>query len=233
VTWLLLFVGLAHADAQADLTTAASKDLSETVRMAAFGRLVELGSTDMAVVSETSVDDAADARKRWVSIRALGKIRGDRSRDLLTRLIDDPMPAIRTAAAGAMGDFGDHSFLAKLNAKLADPAVIVRAAAAAAVGQIGDGSSVKFLSDALDHRRSFFRGRSLWVRRHYVEAMGAIGDKGAYPALLRSLNDKDETVIAAAVDALERIAGFDFSKGRTADKEREAWRRWVSAQLRK
>ena len=132
-----------------------------------------------------------------------------------------------------MGDFGDRSFLEKLNSKLADPAVIVRAAAAGAVGRIGDSSSVKFLSDALDHRRSFFRGRSLWVRRHYGEALGAIGDKGAYPALLRALNDKDEAVVVAAVDALARIAGFDFSKGRSADKEREAWRRWVSAQLRK
>jgi HEAT repeat protein len=232
VIYLLLCVGLAMADATTDLTMASSKDLPDTERMAAFERLVRLGATDMLVVSEVSVDDAADARKRWVAIRALGKIRGDRSKELLNRLIDDPMPAIRTAAAGAMGDFGEEAFVVKLNKKLADPAVIVRAAVAEAVGKIGNDSSVSPLSDALDHRRSYFRGRSLWVRRYYVDALGAIGDKGAYPALLRSLSDKDETVIVAAVEALERITGFDFTKGRSKEKEREAWRRWVSTQLR-
>ena len=143
------------------------------------------------------------------------------------------MPAIRTAAAGAMGDFGDKGFADKLNPKLEDPAVIVRSAVAEALGKLGDSSSVKPLTEALDHRRSYFRGRSMWVRRHYVLALSAIGDKGAYPALLRGLDDKDETVAAAAVDALERIAGFDFSEGRSEDKEREAWRRWISAELRR
>jgi len=231
ILWLLT-LGLALADADTDLVTAATKEAPEAERMAAFDRIVRLGATDMKVVSEVSMDEAADVRHRWVSIRALGKIRGDRSRDMLFQLLKDPQPAIRTAAAGAMGDFGDSDFVEKLNSKLEDPAVIVRSAVAQALGKLADASSVKPLSDALDHRRSYFRGRSLWVRRHYVEALAAIGDKGAYPALLRSLDDKDETVSKAAVDALERITGFDFAEGRSKDKEREAWRRWVSAQLR-
>jgi HEAT repeat protein len=233
VILLAILLGVALADAGEDLVAAASKDLSETARMAAFDRLVALGSTDMAVVSEISLDDEADARQRWVAIRSLGKIRGDRSRALLVQLLEDPMPAIRTAAAGAMSDFGDAGFVEKLNEKLADPAVIVRAAVAGALGRLGDSSSVKPLSDAIDHRRSFFRGRSLWVRRHYVEALGEMGYKQAYPVLLRALNDDDEAMVAAAIQALERIAGFDFSKGRTSDKEKEAWRRWLSAELRR
>jgi len=232
MTGALLLVGLAFAGASEDLELASKKTAQEAERMAAFERLVSLGNTDMALVSAVSVDEEADVRLRWVSIRALGKIKGDRSKALLLELISNPQPAIRVAAAGAMGDFGDKGFVEPLNNSLEDAAVIVRAAAAEAVGQLGDSSSVAPLSEALNHRRSYFRGRSLWVRYHYVQALGQLQDKAAFPALLRNIDDEDEKVASAVIDALEKVAGFAFSDGRTAAQEKEAWRRWVSAQLR-
>ena len=206
MTGLLLIMGLALGGATEDLVLAANQRASEAERMAAFERLVVLGNTDMALVSSVSVDDDADTRQRWV--------------------------AIRTAAATAMGDFGHKDFVEPLNTALSDAAVLVRAAAAKSVGQIGDARSVKPLSDAVNHRRSYFRGRSLWVRRHYVEALGALGSKDAFPVLLRTIDDPDKEVAKAVIDALEQVAGFDFEKGRTAEQEKEAWRRYVSQQLR-
>ena len=232
MTALLVLVGLALGGAAEDLAMAANDQIEEPQRMAAFERLVVLGNTDMAVVSAISVDEKADTRQRWVAIRSLGKIKGDRSKSLLGELLSDPQAAIRTAAAGAMGDFGHKDFVEPLNASLEDAAVLVRAAAAKAVGQIGDERSVRPLSDAVNHRRSYFRGRSIWVRRHYVNALGEVGSKAAYPVLLRTIDDPDDLVAKAVIGALEKVAGFNFSEGRTKAQEKEAWRRYVSAQLR-
>jgi hypothetical protein len=64
------------------------------------------------------------------------------------------------------------------------------------------------------------------VRRKYVEAMGEMG-RDAAPCLARALSDRDPVVVEAARKALEKIAGFSYREGRTADQEREAWRRWA------
>ncbi len=232
MTALLLLVGLALGGAADDLVIAANDRLGEKERMEAFQRLVLLGNTDMAVVSSISVDEKADTRQRWVAIRTLGKIKGERAKTLLSTLLNNPQAAIRTAAANAMGDFGHKDFVEPLNTSLEDAAVLVRAAAAKSLGQIGDERSVKPLSEAVNHRRSYFRGRSIWVRRHYVDALGAVGSKAAFPVLLRTIDDQDEAVAGAVIDALEKVAGFKFSEGRTADQEKEAWRRYVSGQLR-
>ena len=61
LTWIAM-LGVAMAGPQEDLVLASSKTASEADRMAAFERLVALGSTDMELVSRVSQDDAADAR---------------------------------------------------------------------------------------------------------------------------------------------------------------------------
>ena len=98
---LVSMIGAVFAGPVDDLALAASKAATEEVRMEAFGRLVALGSTDMEWVSKVSQDADADARQRWVAVRVLGQIEGDRSRNILIGLSKDPMPAIRAAAAAA------------------------------------------------------------------------------------------------------------------------------------
>ncbi len=232
VIWLTL-IGLASAGPKEDLVLAASKTATETERMAAFERLVAEGATDMAWVSEVSGAEAADARQRWVAIRVLGQIKGDRSRNILFGLVTDPQPAIRAAAASAMGDYAHADFVPYLVRLIQDPAVIVRAAAAQALSSTGDERAVEVLSDALEDKSNTFRGKSVWVRKYFVEALGSIGSAKAYPALLRALDDSDPSVSEQVIPALEKVAGFSYSEGRTANQEREAWRRFVTNELRR
>jgi len=230
--WIsLMTIALAAPDE--DLALAASKDATEAVRMEAFERLVALGSTDMELVTQVSQDDQADARLRWVSIRALGQIKGDRSRNILIELVSDPMPAIRAASAHAMGDYGHSDFVPHQIKLIQDPAVIVRAAAAKALSATGDQRAVEVLSEALQDKKNTFRGRSIWIRKYFVEALGGIGSAAAYPALLRSMDDSDAEVVAQVVPALEKIAGFSYKEGRTDKQEKEAWRRYVTNELRR
>lgn len=231
--WLaaLLLTAVAWATPQEDLTQAANPDLPEVARLEAFDRLVRAGATDMALVSRTAVEEDADTRARWVSIRVLGMVRGDRARTTLLGLMDDPQPAIRAAATQALGDLGDRNTAGAVAARLQDPAIIVRAAAAEALGKLGDAGAVPALSQALAARDNYYRGSSLWVRRHYVASLGQIGSRDAIPALVRALEDADPAVSGAAVAAFEDIAGFSYAEGRDLDRQRQAWRRWAQSQL--
>lgn len=229
---LSLLASVALADPAEDLTVASDADLPLPARMEAFNRLVAEGATDIGLVVATANDDGADARKRWVSARVLGQVGGDRARSTLEGLLSDAMPAMRAAAAQSLGDLGDRSVVPKVMTLLGDPAVMVRAAAAESLGKLRDPDSVQALSDALASKDNFYRGSSIWVRRHYVVALGQIGSESAVPALLRCLDDGDEAVQAEAVRAFETVAGFSYSDGREPGEEREAWRRWAQQRLR-
>ena len=229
--WMAI-IAAAMAGPDEDLALAASKEASESVRMEAFERLVALGSTDMDLVTTVSQDDDADARLRWVAVRALGQIKGDRARNVLIGLVSDPMPAIRAASASAMGDYGHADFVPYQIRLIQDPAVIVRASAAKALSMSGDKRAVDVLTEALQDKKNTFRGRSIWVRKYFVEALGGIGSANAYPALLRSMDDPDAEVVAAVIPALEKIAGFSYKEGRTDQQEKEAWKRFITNELR-
>jgi HEAT repeat protein len=234
LTSLLLAAALsvAHADPPVDLVQAADAEAPESARMAAFDRLVRDGTNNLAHIRGVALAGDADTRQRWVAIRALGMVRGDGPREALLVLLDDEQPAIRAAAVQALGDLGDRETAVVIASKLQDPAVIVRAGAAEALGKIRDQGSVQALSDAVMARDNYYRGSSLWVRRHFVTSLGEIGSREAVPTLLRTLDDGDEGVRQASVKALESVAGFSYADGRDLEQQREAWRRWAQAQLR-
>jgi len=219
------------ADPRVDLALAADGERTEADRMAAFARLVALGSVDTGLIKSVSADPAADTTERWVSIRVLGQIGGNPAREVLPMLAVDPNPAIRSAALSAIGDCGFDDFVDLVAKQLRDESILVRAAAADALGVLGSKRGAKPLIEALEATDSHYRGESLWVRHHYVKALGHIGSKVAYPALLRTLSDEDPQVQQAALVSLELIGGFSFAEGRSPDQEREAWRRWLQTQI--
>lgn len=229
---LFLLLGLALAGPVEDLTLAANSNAPESARMEAFERLVRTGATNLSHVAAVAKDDKADARERWVAVRVLGKVGGDAARTELLALIKNDMPAMRAAGAQALGDLGESSLSVAVNPLLQDPALIVRAAAAEALGKLRNADSVPALAAALAARDSYYRGSSLWVRRHYVVALGEIGHRSAAGTLVRCLDDADEAVAAEAIRSFERIAGFSFADGRSPTEQREAWKRWGMAQGR-
>ena len=228
---LLSLVGLLWAGAQDDLVQASNPALDHETRMAAFQRLVDLGATDVSVIRAACQNSEAELRERWVAIRALGKVGGSPARQVLPALAGDPKPAIRSAAISAIGDLGSKDFTKTVAAGLGDDSIMVRAAASDALARIGDPAAIPALGEALQAPDGHYRGSSLWVRKHYVDAMGSIGSTKAYPVLLLALDDADPAVVASTLRALENIAGFTFSDGRDPESEKEAWRRWLQARL--
>ncbi len=223
----LLALGVALASGPADLTQAADANLTEDDRMALFHAMVADYPRNRPWLEEIAADDAHNARERWVAVRVLGQTGHPDAKAPLLALCLDPMPAIRAAAAASLGDLGDKSVTQQLAKMLQDAAIIVRAAAADSLGQLKDAATVGPLTDALWDTDSFYRGQSVWARRHYVDALGEIGSAKALPALVRGLEDTDPNVVTSSLSALRKINGYDFAEGRTREEHIEAWRRWA------
>lgn len=228
-----LLMNFLWAESSDDLAQAADASSSVIERESAFARVVANGSTEIQYLLDIVSDTQQPTRLRWVALRALGQIKGPASHTALLSALNDPEPAIRTAAVSALGDFGDAQNVKLIGKFLKDPAVIVRVAAAESLGKLRNPSAIELLSAALEDNSNQYRGSSLWVRSHFVLALGSIGSNAAYPTLLRCLSDGDSRVVQSAVHALEMIAGFTLSEGRTSEQEVEAWSRWIQTELQR
>lgn len=221
---LALWLSVALAGGMDLVAVAANPDLGEAERKAAFERAILEASP--AEVIALAKDDHADARQRWVAIRLLGRINSPPSAEALQQLLADDMPAIRAAAAAGLGDTHRAEVVLKIAGRLEDPAVIVRGAAADALGVLGDPKAVPYLARALSDPTNSYRGSSLWVRRHYVDALSAIGTRSALDAIAAALGDTDPEVSASAIAAMEKAAGFSYAQGRSHEEQVKAWQRW-------
>ena len=229
MTFLLLLMGTALAGVTEDLTTAADRDLDESARMQAFNKLVLDWKNQRPALEQIVLDANHDARERWVVVRVIGQTNDASASEVLLKLLEDPMPAMRAGAASALGDLGQKEHAAAVGVLLKDDAMFVRAAAADALGALGAESSAPFLEAALNDSSNYYRDSSLWVRTHYVTALGDIGSESSIPALVACFDDKDDQVVDAALLSLRKIVGYDFAEGRSKAEHIEAWRRWVAS----
>lgn len=225
---LLLLFSLAHADIGELLAQASDAERPEAERMAAFDALVAEGYGPALI--QLAEDQSLDARQRYVAVRALGRVDSPPGQEALIRLLADDISGIRAAAAAALGEAHHAEHALKIAALLEDPATIVRAAAADALVSLPEEAVIPYLERALWDPSNFYRGQSLWVRRHFVDALGATGGRAALPSLVRCLQDADSTVVESALAALEKVSGLSWADGRSRDEQIQAWQRWYANQ---
>jgi HEAT repeat protein len=219
-----LLAGLAFAGIVEDVEFAADADKPLELRQAAFARLHEESAVD-PVVALARNKETTPAR-RWVAIRSLGLNTAPSALAALLEFLESENAPTRIAALSALGERKDRSVSGRVAARLTDKALLVRHAAADALGLLGDPATLPDLGRALGDSSNNYLGTSLWLRRHFVEAMGRIGTTEAIRYLAPALDDADPAVVTAAVLALETVAGFSYREGRTDEQQTEAWRRW-------
>lgn len=222
---LALWCALALAGPAEDVELAADSNKPDELRQEAFARLASAAHAPTLI--RIASDSTESAPRRWVAVRALGASEAPEAREALIKLLSSEAAMTRIAACMALGERKDFSTSGNVAARLEDKALLVRQAAADGLAVMGDPSTLPDLERALKDPSNHYRGSSMWVRRHYVEAMGAIGTKAAAPYLASALTDGDPEVVNAAVKGLERIAGFSYAQGRTRADELEAWTRWA------
>ena len=227
---LVLLCPQAAADLDADIVRAANADLEESVRLAAFDDIVGDYDQNAEQIQSLAQDDEADPRQRWVAVRVLGRSGDSEIGEVLRGLCEDDRPTIRVAAISALGDTQGRNTARFISGYLDDPALVVRATAADTLALLRDPTTVGALEQAMLDRSNYYRGQSVWARKRYVLAMGAIGSRLAFPALGRALEDEDQAVVDATLIALRQIVGYDFAEGRSREEHIQAWQRWLAAQ---
>ena len=230
---MIFFLFLAFADIDSDLNIASNTKLDQTTRSAAFSRLVSQAEKDSSKLRSIAHDTSQEVLQRWIAIRVLGRIGGRQITDHILPLLEDPKSDIRIAACAALGEIRSWYTGTPIRKLLKDDVLLVRVAAAQALGQLADPAAIEDLGEAIYDERHFHRGKGLWVRIHFVEALGKIRDRKSYPILFKTLDDSDPKIRKATLRALEQIAGMSLSEGRSSAEEREAWKRWLSVQLSK
>lgn len=214
------------------LARIADKETDEISDKADFDRILEIDAAAVPRLSAVLKDANAKYDHRWVSARALGKIGGkDAVAMLRSTATGDKFSMMRLAAIHGLKDLNDPASYDVFLKALQDDAMVVRSAAAQALGQLGDPRAVTPLVQALNREDNFYRGRSLWVRRHIVSALGKIESRAAVSVLIMTLDDADHTVGAAAVASLEQVTKVSFRVPAANSQERLArtapkWKSW-------
>lgn len=215
---LALTVALAALSVEARPASPASAG-ADARPPAAADRGVDRGRSAPAAGEARGTQEAPDARD------SAGAADVDGS---LVRMLDDPDPAARAAAAGAVGELGIPGAVPGLTAALEDPSAEVRVEAARALGKIEDPEAAGALARALtsgEGRRfrkaaawalgeteapeavdalaeSLDRVEDRWLRKRVVRALGETRRPGAVAVLQGLLDEGDRKIRRAALEAL-------------------------------
>ncbi len=225
----------ATADPVLDLLLqAANPRLAESEGQRFFNALVARGESAMPSLAKVFRDPKSTDRENWVAARAMGRIGGESARRSLETGLESPRVITRLGSVAGLQTIGNKAAVEPLERALLDQAMTVRTAAADALGAIGARRSAKALSQALNLPANFHQGRSLFVRRHIIEALGAVGSISGIDALVGALSDREAEISMAALRALTQVTGMEFRgnsvlPGTPVGKaDIEAWSQWWS-----
>jgi HEAT repeat protein len=159
-----------------------------------------------------------DAETREAVARALARIAGPKSLDVLRKLGSDPEHGIRVwAGLGlwklAADEGGKRVVLEAAGHEIPD----VRAQSALALGDLGDDKALAIL-------KSLIEDRDVVTRENAVAALQRRGGAQARVLLLDALRDRETCVRARAARALRKLTGRDFGENRAK------WKAWLEEQ---
>jgi HEAT repeat protein len=138
---------------------------------------------------------------RLTAITALGNLRDPSSATTLIEALNDPSPAVRIAAANALGAIGDKRASESLRTLLKNRHdEQARIAAVGALGKLRASDAVEQILEIANNESDPWA-----VRKASVEALGDIRDARAVNSLVNTLNDQYATVREASALALGKI----------------------------
>jgi HEAT repeat protein len=192
-------------------------DASEVVRATAAHAALSLPANEFVDLLVPMLNDKSEFVRQQVAY-ALGESKSNRAVPaLVASLAGDKQDSVRGAAAVALGNIADQAAVLSLTAILDGgqlPAVngkkkksagrkeneFVARAAAHSLGRIRSPLAVPSLARALNDPNS-----PADLRREAAEALGAIGDASASPALRATRENEDPHLAAIVTQALKHI----------------------------
>jgi len=188
----------------------ALSDPEPMVRVTAAHALRALPATDASAALLPLLSDKLEFVRREV-VRALGETRSKAAvQPLIGLLTSDKEPSVHAAAAIALGKIQDEAAVvplvnlltgngARKKSKAREDEFVMRAAAQS-LGEIRSRAGVAALAATLSDEKA-----PIEVRRAAAEALGAIGDASASPALKTATDSADPYLAQTARAALRRL----------------------------
>lgn len=234
----MLSVFLIAGAAQADSPTTASEPVVENLlTLAKKGNITsedlktaheKLGAVPtVPLIDQLEVyfnNDKSEMDKRWLAAVLIGRIGGEPAQEKLVKGLKSDVFLMRMAAIKGIEVMGDTTQAPQLYPLLNDPAMVVRAAVADALGNMRTREALPHLIRELNQSRNFYRGRSLWVRNHIIDAIGKIGGEQSIAPLIACLKETDTTIVDSALKALNPLIGERFVPD--AKAEQRQWLSW-------
>lgn len=172
-------------------------------------------------------DKSEPMQVRWKAVTASGRIGGEKSRGQLERALKSDEWFMRNAALVAMMQLDRPTGVSWARRLMNDKALVVRSAAVDAIAQAGDVASAPLLWEKLYAKENYKSGQSLFIRRRIVETLSRMESAGREAKFVAILKDKDESLHAPAVAALERITNRTMGAPSEPLKFRKAkWEKW-------
>jgi HEAT repeat protein len=141
---------------------------------------------------------------------AIEAVRGDADRDTVGRLekllVESDAPAVREAAANALGKVGGAQSVPALLQALDDPEANVRWFAVEALRKLNADRATLQLGEMLKE------DPNARVREIVATTLGELGQPASVPALRGALDDRSERVRQRAVAALQSLATGNFER---------------------
>ncbi|MDW8326524.1 MAG: HEAT repeat domain-containing protein [Anaerolineales bacterium] len=171
---------------------------SNTVRRnAALSVLLEIGYTQPEEVIRSLRHPSAEVRQ-WAA-EMLGELPLAIGSEALRERLEDAteFPTVRRAAAQSLGKLSDQTALPALLEAAAHGDFWLRQAAIEALSCIGDERAVPPLLELMR--------RDAWMRPAVIKTLGNIGHVDAVPELVAALDDPNDSIRNASLEALFRI----------------------------
>lgn len=195
-----------------DALAARLVDVDPEVQVAAIhalGALARVSAPATLVTRAEPLLGADDAGRRRTGVHLLAELATMPDRETapvgeavqrLAFALKDPDPAVRQAAASAIGALGRPEGADPLLLALADEAPEVRIDAALALGRLRSEGAVEALS-------LLVLDQDPWVRAAAVQALGSIGAPAAFTAVSAALGSDEPPVVLAAIEAAVLLGG--------------------------
>ena len=166
-------------------------------RNAALSTLIEIGAHSPESLAQALRHPSTEVRLHVAEV--LGDLHQPTTAAALIERLADPeeFPSVRHTAAQALGKIGDYAATPALVAAAEQADFWVRFAAVEALGRLADPRALQPLLRLLK--------QDTWMRAATVEALGNLGRIEAVPDLAATLDDPNDAVRAASLEALLKI----------------------------
>lgn len=178
---------------------------SSARRNAALSTLIEIGARAPEALATALHHPSTEVRLHAAEV--LGDLRHPASGEALIERLNDAneFPNVRHAAAQALGKIGDRAATPALIAAAEQGDFWVRYAAIEALGRLADEAAVGPLLRLLK--------QDVWMRPATVQALGNLGRVEAVADLAAALDDPNDTVRSAAIEAILKIVVEPSTEG--------------------